>query len=305
MEQHNITTATATVTVIFVATKNTPGLHNLTKSLDKLGYAYMRVGAGQKWGGWRHRMGMYIEVCKASPPESVLALIDADDVLPVRRPADMLNSFLSFSCDVVVSTECECVAQTCHHVGNYWKLHHKVHSPRIYVCAGGMIGRARALAELWQALLDSGHSDDQYALGEYVNNNPTRVVLDHTNAIFYNPPVPFRNIDPLFKFEEDGTIKNIEQGGHKCTPYFVHFQGNFLSAAISRVIFDSPTNDRLLYDNLARKLIGADALPYFSDSLNGRLIVRGIFWGIVATVLVLIVAASVAAIRRNRHTNST
>ena len=281
------------VTVLYVATKNTPGLNNLTKSLSKFGYAHKRVGAGLKWGGWRHRMSLYLQICKEFSPVSVLVLIDADDVLPAKFPRNILASFLSFGCDILVSTESECVPSTCHEVNNYWRLHSDVLSPRKYVCCGGMMGRAGALAVLWQALLDSGHSDDQYALGEYINKNPKKVILDHNNAIFYNPQVPFRKKNPIFVFGEDGTVMTVKQGNYNCHPYFIHFQGNFLSSAISRVLVDNPANDRHLYDELAQNLIGDSAMPYFCDSAHGRLIVRSIFWGVLTIALVSSVVALV------------
>ena len=138
-----------------------------------LGWNVVAAGVGEKWKGWRTKMEVYakhVQEIAEHEPEALVVCADAYDVLVLRSPEDFEKSFLEFHKDVVVSAETHC-GSNCRKLKNY-----PTDSPRKYVNAGLLCGRAKQVAKLWSSLLETNWLDDQIALSEYMDSN--EVALD-------------------------------------------------------------------------------------------------------------------------------
>ena len=138
-----------------------------------LGWNVIAAGVGENWKGWRTKMEVYakeIQKIADQEPEALVVCADAYDVLVLRSPEDFAKLFLEFDTDVVVSAETHC-GSNCRKLNNY-----PTDGPRKYVNAGLLCGRAKQVARLWSALLETNWHDDQIALSEYMDSN--KVALD-------------------------------------------------------------------------------------------------------------------------------
>jgi hypothetical protein len=166
-------------------------------TLKKNKWDYALIGKGEEWKGWPTRMSAYLNMLKTLPSEKVVVLTDARDVICCRSPHAFMDAFTSFSRDLVVCGELMCENRfdrpddyigtiQCHPIANYWKYHGISPRPkRKYVNNGLVVGRVWKLIELLKFGLDNAYTDDQYALGSYVNSHPQRVAVDTEMELFH------------------------------------------------------------------------------------------------------------------------
>ena len=284
-----------TPTVLFVATKMTPGVVNIRSALQKFGYPFQQIGLNQRWTGWRFRMQLYVDVCKNFREDQLLLLVDADDVLPVLGPETLYGQFKAFGKSVVVSSELLC-GPTCTPIESYWKIYPDVETKRRYVCCGLMAGYAKELVELWQAMLDSGLDDDQVALGYQIRARPFDFAVDYENKLFYTVPPTFVGITLDIRFDEDHQFEILSENGHEYRPYFIHYAGNFYLPQIKRNLIGSGHVD--VYDDVARHVSGDSAMCYYQGNDQGQLFAAIVVWILIALLFVTIIALIVVSIRR-------
>ena len=202
--------------VFSVATKYTLGLHNWQESLKTQGYSYRVLGFGDVWGGWRYRMKTYRDAlstwCEDKGEKSIVILSDAYDVLFVRKSTDgLLKKFKSFQKPIVASVEKGC-GINCGLVTEWWKknpeeVKHIIGKDK-YMCAGLIMGEAKALADALTWALDNNYKDDQIGLSSYVQVFPDMAWLDYRSTIFRTKQDEFTLL-----------TKEREQYG----PYALHF----------------------------------------------------------------------------------
>jgi len=283
--------------IAYVATKTTTGSENYRKTLDKFGYDFIPLGLGDAWGGWRYRMQKYWDFCTSRPPEEILILTDADDVLAVRphHEKELMQTYHQFQRAIVVGAERYCyTVKNCHPVPRYWADHADLDTQNRYVNAGTMMGPAGKLADLWAWMLASTHTDDQTALGEYVNLYPDIFALDTNSKIFYCHLQKLTYAAPQVEWQGNH-IKSITDPVHQVsiTPFFVHFAGNFMYPALTANLFG--TVPQLAYNDYARGILGHAALPNFQVESNAVQVTNIIFWVLGAMVLVFFIVIVILA----------
>lgn len=289
------------VLVMYVATRLTSGTVNYQKTLTKFEFASRALAMGEKWGGWRFRMKTYMEACQKLEPSTIVVLTDADDVLAVRPSIGILELYHSFGRPIVLATEPVCLRSNCQPVSEYWKTNQlPVHSTSQFVNCGSMMGTATALATMWAWMLNNGYEDDQFALGNYTNHFPELVALDSLNRIFYIMPPPLRRSPPSVVWDKQGTLQKLTDNIDRrdCTPYFLHFAGNFVEPAIGATF--QLARPAPLYDIFASQILSHEALPYFNTSEDGRKASVIIVWAIFSLLMFFIIVLSLVLVRKHR-----
>lgn len=169
------------------------------KTLSYHGWNHTLIGKGETWKGFISKMQGYSNAIQSLPDEQVVVLSDARDVLCVRSPLAFLGMYRKFGKELVVSMEMLCggrfnVADDYQHVQciplkQYWEHYNINPRPaRKYVNSGIMVGTVRAFKQLYAWIFERGFTDDQFALGSYMNTFPERVAAD-TDAILSHTTV--------------------------------------------------------------------------------------------------------------------
>lgn len=159
------------------------------KTLESQGWDYRIVGTGETWEGWPTRMRAYSKILGTLPEGKVVILTDARDVVCVRSPKAFMDGFRTFKKDMVVSMELLCggiinnptdsVRSQCKPLTNYWKHYNITNLPaRRYVNNGLVAGKAKALKEFMDWIIEHTFQEDQLGLGNYVDRFPERAALD-------------------------------------------------------------------------------------------------------------------------------
>ncbi len=281
-------------TVLYVATKSTPGLINYERSLEQFGYQYQRLGKGDKWGGWRYRMKVYQNACAARDPQELLLLTDADDMLCVKESTGFVEQYQKFGTPIVIGADCVCGDGNCIPVTNYWKTRGDPESSYVYANCGCIMGPAGALAQMWQWMYDEGSEDDQVALCHYVNKFPNQVTLDSKSQLFYLVPP---QTHPEFKFEAGRLESLVDPKDHmELSPYLLHFAGCFVFPALEAMTMINPRQNHA-YDQVTNKIIAdGQALEYQNLNKDGRRTGIVLFWLFVSLTAFFLITTIVLTI---------
>lgn len=278
------------IKVFYVATKTTTGVYNYQQSLNQSGYDHHRLAEGQKWGGWRFRMQVYQEACAREAPNTILILTDADDVLSIRKPDGVLEAFQQFQKPIVVSAETLCLSN-CKSLDRYWAANPHTDQPSYrYANCGCLMGRAGNLAAMWQWMLDRDFQDDQIGLGHYIESFPENIALDTGGHLFYVVPPPVKRSDPQILSSDNTDLLSLKDqiDGHICSPYFLHFAGNFVEPSITAAFLPNPKAH--LYDVISNRVLGAKAMSYFQTNVLGHSISVVVVWTLVGLLVILVFA---------------
>ncbi len=276
--------------LISFANKNHVGLVNLQTSLTKCkGWEHILIGQDVKWEGWITRMKAYVDICSTISPEELIVLCDAFDVLCLQSSDQFSNVFKTFQKNIVIGSESDCKYPNCYEPKNYWaKCDIKQDEMKKYVNGGLMCGKASKLKEMWKWCVENYTSDDQYALGLYIDKYPLEVALDTKSILFFND-----NSGQL-KYEFNTIDNSITFNEVAIKPFFVHFQGvNIYSSLLvtntfnEGKLFEVGSN----YKKIGNHINGNDQINGFpadtrTTSLN-MTIEHGVFYGIIVILILL------------------
>lgn len=169
--------------VLTVATDKTPQLSNLTESLQKFGYSYSILGLGKQWTGFSFKTEHYLAAVSDLPPNTIVALVDAYDVIFVASPEEFIQKYRSLDTPVIVGGEPRCRDYQCTPVTNYWALNGR-HTMYPYVNSGVIVGPADKLKQILTNQLNSPFkNDDQKSLGYVVQQYPILFRIDTTQRL--------------------------------------------------------------------------------------------------------------------------
>ncbi len=234
--------------------KNT---QNYIKTLENNYWKYMIVGAGDEWNGWRTRMMKYRDVLSTLDPNKIVVMTDARDVFCTRRPTRFVENFKKYDKKIVVSMELFGEGEIKYDptklyyqvtwIENYWKMynidHDKTH--RKFVNNGLVAGYAGELIKFYTWAIDNGFTDDQKALGAYVNEFPELIYADinaellHTCGAFISGGLTDSEI------QSADSPSFMDLFGRKS--FFLHIPG--LEASPGQKMFYASTNVALIVLN--------------------------------------------------------
>jgi hypothetical protein len=205
---------------IMMTSLNAGGI-NMKNSLEKFGWNCTILGLGQKWQGWITRMKLYSEFAKSQSSDTIVVFVDAYDALTVRNSEGFQALFESFNSDIVVGAEFDC-GGNCVPVTNWWSVHKDINNTNgnLYVQGGCIVGRAHALAKMYDWCIDMKFCDDQIGIAHFINNHSqSNIFLDYNNKFAFHD-----NFGSTGKFSiNESNIIVAERGSLLTEPYFIHF----------------------------------------------------------------------------------
>lgn len=165
------------------------GFKQLQESAARAGVEIRVLGAGEKWGGWRYRMSQYRMAAHRSRADYIV-FADAYDVLvhpKAKEKLDLLVQQLSAEgTDLLVGAESWC-GNNCLPI-DHWH-NGEARGEKFYVNAGCMIGKPKALEEMYDWMLQRHPriEDDQIGVATYMNLfGKAKVKLDMNERLVTN-----------------------------------------------------------------------------------------------------------------------
>lgn len=208
------------------------------KTLTNNNWKYNIIGRGEKWNGFITRIHGYYNYLLTLDPKQIVVISDAKDVYCLKPPKNFIRDFMQYNKKIVVSMEIfaegylnylpdkEYVQVTW--IDKYWQMYNidtsKIH--RKYVNSGLISGYVEELIKFFKWTIDNKYTDDQKALGAYINTVPELVYADihakllHTTGAFVSGglyDIPVQNMD-------SPTISEISG----LSSYFLHIPGTTL-----------------------------------------------------------------------------
>jgi len=176
-----------------------------------------------KWGGFFDKINVMYDLIKNLPDNDIICFVDGFDVLSLSDNNEILEKFLKFDCDLLLSAE-----------ANAFPVSSRIRYPKStdntcfkFVNSGGFIGYKKILAELytWKSpkeilhICDTCGGDQGYFIEYYLNNLDKNIKLDTRGTIFLNlygiswKEIAFNNGRAI------NTVLNEK-------PCFLHFNGH-------------------------------------------------------------------------------
>lgn len=195
---------------------------NYENSLKHFGYHYKIVGDGETWINFIESKIRscynYIKNLNKKLPEIIICT-DCFDVLASRTPDKLIQDFERIckkeNKRIVIGMENVCG-------GNCEPIISLQDSDKEfkYINGGFYMGYTKDILNLWKEILTYGLSDDQKALGTYINKHPNLFHLDTDSNFVGNIHYKTHH---LFRWDsEKGIPYRVDT--QKC-PYFLHFPG--------------------------------------------------------------------------------
>jgi hypothetical protein len=172
-----------------------PNTQRFISTLENKCWKYQIIGEGVEWKGIMTRVEKYLVHLKTMSPTQIVILSDARDVYCLRNTEHFLTalkSMINISSQVLVSMEL--FAEGFFHYNEenensqvtnltpYWKYHkideNTIPSGRKFVNAGLMCGQVNNLIEILTYAINNNFTDDQKALGDFMNKYPEKIVAD-------------------------------------------------------------------------------------------------------------------------------
>jgi len=227
------------VKVFTSADKMKPTLSALMDSLKEHKYSYEILGMGKPWKGFKTKMENYLEginrYIAAKGPEAMAIFIDAFDVLCIKDSDKVLATYMARprKMPIVVAAEIICFySANCSMDALTWFDHNKIpggsqaikdglikpepsrdyykSAKPAFLNSGFIMGPAGELQALFKGMMDSGDTDDQIAVINYMKGHMDKFDINIEETLI-RTKLETREKLP----DEDG-----EQG-----PGFVHFPG--------------------------------------------------------------------------------
>jgi len=157
-------------------------LENFIRSLRKHDFNYIWLGKGKKWKNFKFKSELLYNHLPNN--DDLVIISDAYDVLVNRNSLDLKNAFSSYKKDILVGSEWYCGnKKNCKPIEKYWNLQDYT-PPKKYCNAGFVMGISKEVKKMYKYLLE--YNDDQLGLSNYINENPKKFAIDHSNFIIQN-----------------------------------------------------------------------------------------------------------------------
>jgi hypothetical protein len=253
---------------------------NFMRTLDENEWNYKIVGRGEIWKGFRTRMEIYLRSLSELDPTDIVVLSDARDVFCLRNPITFIKDFKKYNKKIICSMEIYAEGSNTynpirgptgdsndkyrqvHWIENYWKMYNINHSEldRKFVNAGLIAGYAENLIDFFDWALKNNFTDDQKALGAYIDMKPEIIYCDlnaellHTSGSYVCGGLQYTDV------QSRDTPTLLELSGNKS--YFLHVPGN-----LPGQLFAYNNINRLLQHHSQTKLIAV--YPQYKNCILG------------------------------------
>ena len=165
------------------------GFRVLTSSATRAGLEIEEVSKGRPWKGFRTKMEAFLEAARQT--EDLMVIVDAFDVIVHPQAAEKLRGVEAWfaanpKTHMLAGCESSCiVSDNCLPLEN-WKLSKQTEAKH-FVNSGIVCGRAPAIREWTQFMIDNEFHDDQLGLASFMNlKRAPYVELDTTRMLVHN-----------------------------------------------------------------------------------------------------------------------
>jgi hypothetical protein len=241
------------VVVCLMTTSLNAGGVNMKNALKILGWKYEVIALGEPWRGFKHKIESYADFASKQASQAIIVFVDAYDALPARSPEGFVEVFKSFNSDLVIGAEHYC-SVNCLPVDTWWLMHKDVEKNfgNYYVQSGCIVGRAFAMAELFNWCVSEKEEDDQVAVANYVIQHPSvKIWIDYENRIAFHD-----NWGNTAKFSIQDDYVTVTRDELATQPYFVHFPGFLAKRSIP--LLSLPPAPLRNYDFVAKHILKDD-----------------------------------------------
>jgi hypothetical protein len=216
-----------------------PNTQNFIRTLENNDWKYNILGRGDIWKGFTSKIEKYYEFLLTLDPNNIVILSDSRDVFCTKNPSSFINDFKKYNKKIVVSMEIFAEGNITYDVNKeyqqvtwieeYWKMYNIDYNKinRKFVNSGLIAGYVDELTKFFKWSIDNLYTDDQKALGAYVNQYPELIYADidaellHNSGAFICGGVQYRDIQNI----DSPTL--LELIGNKS--YFLHIPGLAIS----------------------------------------------------------------------------
>ena len=170
--------------------------HNFLYTLKKHKWDYILIGEGEVWKGFTSKMEGYKRTLETLPSKKVVILSDARDVFCLRTPTNFMYYKKIIKQHIIVSMEIfgggrvfppdDLYNEQCVVLKKFFEAYNVNPKPflRKFVNSGLICGNAQSLLEFLNFALENKYTDDQLALGTFMNTYPEKVYADiHANLL--------------------------------------------------------------------------------------------------------------------------
>jgi len=261
--------------IVTVATHDDYYLPYLKKTCKNNGSELIILGYGEKWKGFHWRQQIVLDFLKKLKKDDIVCFVDGFDVICTRNLKDFKNTFIELrnkhNCKFIVGE---------HKIVNnndiqsyFYYLGLKIYfleCKNKSLNAGTYTGYVKDLIEMLENinnLNNDSKADDQILLTKYCIANPNDIYIDTNGELFLTLESPYKNIDNLFKFENN----NIYYNNYR--PFFIHGPGEtYLDNILIKMNIDYDYNNKInekLSKNFYKKIYFRikNGLPFIISSL--------------------------------------
>ena len=169
--------------LVTVATSNNHYVQEWLKSARQFGYKPTVLGVGKPWHGFRTKIALLVDYLEALPPGRLVASTDCYDLIMAAPQSELLEKYRSLGRDVLVVGAEKTCSLNCHReAGETCSTGHHLKYPN----GGFVMGRAGALSDAYQFMMEHAAHDDQIGMGMYMLKDCSKVLLDHDSLFVGN-----------------------------------------------------------------------------------------------------------------------
>lgn len=176
---------------------NFENTRRFVETLKNNNWEYLILGEGEEWKGFISKMIAYKNYLKNINSDKIVIISDAHDVYCIKNSKLFINDFKNINKKIIVSMEIfaegsinyksdkEYVQVTW--LGHYFEYNNINYNiiEKKFVNSGLICGYAKDLYNLFDWMLTNNFTDDQKALGAYMNLYPNKVYADISNKLLH------------------------------------------------------------------------------------------------------------------------
>jgi hypothetical protein len=215
--------------VITVATESGGYFNTLIESSKKYNYQLIILGFGNEWKGFGWRVKLVLNFLKQLPPEEIVMMVDAYDVIFLRDSKDIIDEFKKLNTRFL----CGAFRKINGIIGyvqekEFGKCKNNLLYPYVNICAGTWMGYVEDIINLYSKYEIDNNQDDQILLNIIYDqvNNQKIITADTKFNIFCTL---FPNLISGEIRDEDKIIVNNNElicGNTNTKPFAIHGLAN-------------------------------------------------------------------------------
>lgn len=203
------------------------------ETLNFNNWDYIILGENDQWNGFITKITAvknYLDKLILTEPNKVIVISDAHDVLCVRNSHTFIDEFKKYNKQIIVSMEVLAEGSifydknksyfqvTClEEYFKYYNINYNIVKKK-YVNGGLIAGYAKNVLDFYNWLFENNYTDDQKALGAYMNLYPELIFADTDDEVLHTTN----------SFIASGLHSNIQVKESPCLSEFVGQKSFFL-----------------------------------------------------------------------------